>query len=208
MEQRGRNPWQTFTSPNSGKCVEVAPNLCQRLPAVAVWIAWQGGDRRFESVRGLWQVPAVQLPLLASVARFRASTSTERPAASVLAFGVASEAGCRAGLAASAAASTQRPRRVLARARRAARRRCSGPRRMRSDRPRSRRGVNPHRCSWRRTRHGAVRSPVPTNRRRRSCRRARPGGWRSPIEPWSPSRRNRCRQMRSSGLCWVGPSHS
>ena len=144
MEQRGRNPWQTFTSPNSGKCVEVAPNLCQRLPAVAVWIAWQGGDRRFESVRGLWQVPAVQLPLLASVARFRASTSTERPAASVLAFGVASEAGCRAGLAASAAASTQRPRRVRSQARRAARRRARGCR-LQGDRSggRSSRGSSP-----------------------------------------------------------------
>jgi hypothetical protein len=40
MEQRGRNLWQTFTSPNSGKWLEVAPNLCQPLPAVAVWIAW------------------------------------------------------------------------------------------------------------------------------------------------------------------------
>jgi hypothetical protein len=39
MEQRGRNPWQTFTSAKSGKRLQVAPNLCQRLPAVAVWIA-------------------------------------------------------------------------------------------------------------------------------------------------------------------------
>jgi hypothetical protein len=40
MEQRGRNPWQTFGSPNAGKWLELAPDRCHWLPPFAVWIAW------------------------------------------------------------------------------------------------------------------------------------------------------------------------
>jgi hypothetical protein len=40
MEQKGRNDWQTFASPNVEKWLELALNRCHRLPPVAVWIAW------------------------------------------------------------------------------------------------------------------------------------------------------------------------
>jgi hypothetical protein len=40
MEQRGRNRWQRFASPNTGKRLDLALNRCHRLPPAAVWIAW------------------------------------------------------------------------------------------------------------------------------------------------------------------------
>jgi hypothetical protein len=58
MEQRGRNPSQTFWGAKGTKWLELATNRCHWLPPVAVWIAWLGGGRRFESVRGLCKGPA------------------------------------------------------------------------------------------------------------------------------------------------------
>jgi len=40
MEQRGRNGWQTFGSPEVQKRLYVARDRSRRLPPVAVWIAW------------------------------------------------------------------------------------------------------------------------------------------------------------------------
>jgi len=47
--QRVANVWVA----RGPKWLELTRHCCCRLPLAAVWIAWEGGGRRFESVRGL-----------------------------------------------------------------------------------------------------------------------------------------------------------
>jgi hypothetical protein len=56
MEPSGRNRWQPVANGTAVKAAQVGENRCRALRPVAAETPWQGGDRRFESVRGLVRV--------------------------------------------------------------------------------------------------------------------------------------------------------
>jgi hypothetical protein len=53
MDPRGCNRWQSVASRLAAKAAHMSEKRCRALPPLAAETTWEGGRRRFESVRGI-----------------------------------------------------------------------------------------------------------------------------------------------------------